>query len=66
MSESQAIVAVWASAVIHAASELHRRMVPREGDEQGCGWVGGTGGFHESVAIDRPNDILTVIVACDG
>jgi hypothetical protein len=63
--ESQEIVAAWVSPLILAANEIYRLTVPREGNEHDCGWICGSGGFHEFIAFDRPNNTLTVIVATD-
>jgi hypothetical protein len=63
---SQEIVAAWVSPLIVGADEIYRLSVPREGNEYGAGWVSGfAAGFHEFIAIDRSNAILTVIVATD-
>jgi hypothetical protein len=63
---SQEIVAAWASPLIIGADEIYRLSVPREGNEHDCGWISGfAAGFHEFIAIDRSNAILTVIVATD-
>jgi hypothetical protein len=37
----------------------------REGAEHDWGWVVGQSGFHETVAIDRAAEMLTLIVASD-
>jgi hypothetical protein len=64
--ESQEIVAAWVSPLIIGADEIYRLSVPREGNEHDCGWIAGfAAGFHEFIAIDRPNTVLTVIVATD-
>ncbi len=63
--ESQEIVAAWVSPLIIAADEIYRLIVPREENEHDCGWICGSGGFHELIAFDRPNNTLTVIVATD-
>jgi hypothetical protein len=65
MIESQEIVAAWTSPLILAASEIYHLTVPREGNEHDCGWICGTGGFHEFIAFDRPNNTLTVIIGTD-
>jgi hypothetical protein len=62
---SQEIVAAWVSPLIVAADEIYRLIVPREGNEHDCGWICGSGGFHEFIAFDRPNNTLIVIIATD-
>jgi hypothetical protein len=51
--------------LIVGADEIHRLTVPRDGNEHDCGWIVGTGGFHEFIAIDRAAKVLTVIIATD-
>ena len=66
MLESQEIVAAWTSPLILGADEIYRLIVPREGNEHGCGWISGMAfGFHELITIDRRNNFLCVIVATD-
>jgi hypothetical protein len=66
MLESQEIVAAWTSPMILGADQIYRLIVPREGNEHGCGWISGmASGFHELITIDRRNNVLMVIVATD-
>jgi hypothetical protein len=62
---SQEIVGAWIAPLIIGADELLRLTVPREGNEHECGWIPGTGGFHEFIAIDRTDHVLIVIIATD-
>jgi hypothetical protein len=62
---SREIVAAWVAPILVHANGIYRLAVQRQGNEHDWGWVVGTHGFHEYVAIDRTAKRVTLIIASD-
>jgi hypothetical protein len=63
--QSQEIIAAWVSPLLTGADEIYRLIVPRTGNEHDAGWVVGSRGFHEFIAIDRSRSELNLIIGTD-
>lgn len=65
IAESLRLVDLHVRPAMVSADTLYRFVVPRDGNEHDWGWVPGGHGFHEFLAIDRTEALVTMIIACD-